>query len=256
LPAGWRLLAGVPSVGQRALIAALAHDGELPERFWDGWRLVRSHLVTTIGGGDRPVTVSVTSPSRQEGKSEAAACLAVTFAASGAKVVLVDANLRNPQIATLFGIEARRGVAEVLEGRVELEDALVSVAGMPGLRVLPAGVDAHEAVDLLDPAAIAELLDSARREGKVVIVDGPGLAGSAEAVAIAAAADMVVVSAQSAHTRVEKMKELAAILGRLSVPVLGVVLRERQRARGKRVTAPRLRSQPETEARRLRSEVA
>jgi Mrp family chromosome partitioning ATPase/capsular polysaccharide biosynthesis protein len=256
LPAGWRLLAAVPSVRRGALVEALARDGQLPERFWDAWRLVRSHVVTTIGGGDRPVIVSVTSPSRREGKSQAAACLAVTFAASGTNVLLVDANLRDPQIATLFGIAARPGVAEVLEGQVGLEDALVSVGGMPGLRVLPAGIDALQAVDLLEPAAVAELLDSARREGKVVIVDGPGLAGSAEAVAIAAAADVVVVCAQSAQTRVEKMKELAAILGRLKVPVLGVVLRERQRGRGKRVTAPRLRSQPATEARRLRSEVA
>jgi tyrosine-protein kinase len=255
LPAGLRMLAFVPTVNRRALVAALAHDGTLPERFWDAWRLVRSHLVTTMGDGIRPVTVSVTSPSRREGKSAAAACLAVTFAASGTEVVLVDANLRDPAIATLLDIRPGPGVAEVLQGRVHVEDALVQVDGIPGLRVLPAGNDAHEAVDLLEPAAISELLDVVRREGDVALVDGPALAGSAEAVALAAAADTVIVSAQSAQTRREKMTELATILGRLDVPVLGVVLRERQRARGKRVKAPRL-HKPASKAQTLRSEVA
>jgi Mrp family chromosome partitioning ATPase len=137
-----------------------------------------------------------------------------------------------------------------------VREALVPVKGMPRLRVLPAGANAREVVDVLEPTAIAELIAGTKREGDMVIIDGPALTGSAEAVSLAAAADTVIVSARSARTRLEKIKELATILGRLDVHVLGVVLRERQPARGPRVPTPRLRSDAEPKPARLRSEVA
>jgi tyrosine-protein kinase len=258
LPGGWTLLASVPSVRRSALQEALARGGELPERFWDAWRLVRSRLVTAVGSHERSTSVLVTSPSRQEGKTEAASCLAVTLAATGIDVVLVDANLRDPQLAKLFDLRDAPGLAEVLEGRVEVHQALMPVKGMPRLRVLPAGPNAREVVDLLEPAAIAELIAGSKREADMVIIDGPALTGSAEAVSLAAAADTVLVSARSAQTRLEKIRELATTLGRLDIQVLGVVLRDRQRARGPHVPTPRLRggSEPEAKAATLRSEVA
>jgi tyrosine-protein kinase len=256
LPGGWTLLAAVPSVRWAALQEAIARGGELPERFWDAWRLVRSCLVTAVGSFERSTSVLVTSTSSHEGKTEAAACLAVTLAASGTDVVLVDANLRDPALAQLFDVAAEPGVAEVLEGRVEVREALVPVKGMPRLRVLPAGADSRQVVDLLEPAAIAELVAGSKREGDMVIIDGPALTGSAEGVSLAAAVDTVIVSARSAQTRLEKIKELATTLGRLDVQVLGVVLRERQPARGPRVPTPHLRSGSEQKPARLRSEVA
>ena len=68
LPAGFTILASVPSVGRRAFLDALVPGGELPERFWDGWRLVRARLVAERANRDSAVSALVTSPSPGEGR--------------------------------------------------------------------------------------------------------------------------------------------------------------------------------------------
>jgi non-specific protein-tyrosine kinase len=254
LPVGMTLLVSAPFVRRRLLVNALAGDARLPEKFWDAWRLVRSRLVTERVGGERATSVLVTSPSRGEGKTEAAACLAVVLAASGVDVVLVEADLRNPRLAELFGVDAAAGMADVLEERLELRNALVAIDGLPGLRMLPAGRDSRDLVDLVEPTS--KLLEEIKREAEMVVVDGPALTESAEGVALTAVADTVIVSVRSGQTRVEKLGELAATLRNLQVPVLGVVLRERRKARGSRTATPRHRGEPKPEASPLRSEVA
>jgi succinoglycan biosynthesis transport protein ExoP len=256
LPPGFTILATVPSVGRRAFLDALVPGGELPERFWDGWRLVRARLVAERADRDSAVSVLVTSPSPGEGKTEAAACLAVTLAASGIAVALVDANLRSPEVAELFGVETEPGLADVLEGRLSLRDALAPVVGMPGLRVLPAGSNARERLDLLEPTAIAEILAQLKREAEVIVIDAPALTGSAEAVALTAAADAVIVNVSSGRTRVEKLTEVATTLDALGTPVLGLVLHERKAARGTLVPTPRFQGKVDTTPSSLRSEVA
>ena len=135
-------------------------------------------------------------------------------------------------------------------------DALSPVVGMPGLRVLPAGSNARERLDLLEPTAIGELLVHLKREADVIVIDAPALTGSAEAVALTAAVDTVIVNVCSGQTRVEKLKEMATTLEALGTPVLGVVLHERKAARGTSVPTPRFQGKAQTTPSRLRSEVA
>lgn len=256
LPAGFTILASVPSVGRRAFLEALVPGGELPERFWDGWRVVRARLVAERADRDSAVSVLVTSPSPGEGKTEAAACLAVTLAASGVAVALVDANLRSPEVAELFGVETDPGVVDVLEGRLPLRDALAPVVGMPGLRILPAGSNAREHLDLLEPTAAGDLLAQLKRDADVIVIDAPALTGSAEAVALAAAADTVIINVRSGQTRVEKLREVATTLEALGTPVLGLVFHERKAARGAPVSTPRFQGKVQSTPSSLRSEVA
>ena len=79
----------------------------------------------------------VASPTKGDGKTTVAVYLAVALAMDGQDVVLIDADLRHPQVGVRLGIEPKIGLSEVLTNQGELEDALVEVdVEMGGLRVL------------------------------------------------------------------------------------------------------------------------
>lgn len=257
LPGDLTALAQIPGVSRRALKEALSGEGALPETVWDGWRLVRSRLASSWAERESSTVVLVTSPVRGEGKTETSCSLAVTIAAAGIRVALVDANLRDPHVAELFGVEADRGLAAVLEGRVTARDALIRAPNAPGLKLLPAGASSQQTFDLLEQRRVEELFTELGREAAVIIVDSPALTESADAVALAAAADIVIGSVRADQSRLEKLQDFAAILSRIGSPVLGLVVHERRRARGRRVTTPTFRdAELEREPSRLRSEVA
>lgn len=257
LPGGLTALAQLPGVSRRELKAALSGEGTLPVTLWDGWRLVRSRLVTSWAERESATVVLVTSPARGEGKTQTSCSLAVTIAAAGIRVALVDANLRDPHVAELFGVESDLGLAAVLERRLAARDALIRAPNAPGLKLLAGGASSQQIFDLLEQPWIEELFTELRSEADVIIVDSAGLTETAEAVALAAAADIVIGSVRTGQTRVEQLQDFAAILARLDVPVLGLVVHERRRARGRRVTTPSFRDAAlEREPSRLRSEVA
>jgi succinoglycan biosynthesis transport protein ExoP len=257
LPDGLTSLAHVRALPPRTLKRALSGKGSLPEPVWDTWRLVRTRLATTWSDREPSTVVLVTSARRNEGKTVTACCLAVATAAAGVRVTLVDANLRDPELADLFGIESEVGLADVLQGGVRPRDGLIEASGFPGLKLLPAGTSSQQIVDLLERRRIEELFAELKREGEVVIVEAPALNGNAEAVALAASADLVIGSARSGQTRLADVQEFHAMLRTLGVPVLGMVVHERRRARGRLVPTPTFRDPTlELERSHLRSEVA
>ena len=87
---------------------------------------------------DPPRTIAFTSSNPGEGKSTVIGNLALTVAAAGQPVILIDADLRRPRQALQFGVDGRVGLSEVLNGDVALQDVLIPV-GEDGLLLLPAG---------------------------------------------------------------------------------------------------------------------
>ena len=87
-----------------------------------------------------PRIIVVTSSVPAEGKSTVTANLAVTMAAAGENVVVVDGDLRRPTLVDVFNLIPGVGVTDVLSGHAELGDVLQEWSAMPNLRVLdPAG---------------------------------------------------------------------------------------------------------------------
>ena len=118
----------------------------------------------------RPLRVlAITSVGRREGRTTTAANLALTAAQDGRPAILVEADLRRPALAKLLGLAPRFGVAEVLEGRAELGQA---VTRLGPLAVLAAG-EARDPGALLRGASAALLLDQLRAGWELVVLDAP-----------------------------------------------------------------------------------
>src|SRR5687768_4465465 len=113
-------------------------------------------------------TLVVTSPGAREGRSFAAANLAVTFSQLGQRTLLVDADFRAPRQQSIFNIPDRFGLSSVLSGRADLS-AAAPVTGITGLAVMPAGPLPPNPLELLSRGSFAALLGKAQAEYDTIL---------------------------------------------------------------------------------------
>lgn len=189
----------------------------------------------------------VTSAQRAEGKTTLAAALAATMARSGAAVVLVDGNLRQPAThlalcMTPIGI----GLSGLLQSEGALDDALQST-NVPGLWLLPVGAVTDYSTLLLE-RHLPEVLAQLRRSAEVIIIDGPTLLSDADAMVLANLVDGVALVADVRHTRMSKLAHARDLLTSLAHAPIGVVMNRLPARRGSRFFASTRPVTPEVES--------
>ena len=175
---------GLPEIGELPTLASTL-DGKLPllkrlspvdyvatkplSLFAEAFRNLRAALVASRSGMNVKV-IAVTSSLPGEGKTTVAMCLARTMALSGARVVLVDCDLRQRSINRLLAAEPAVGLLEVLGGTARLEQALVKDA-KTDLAATAARPSAFTPRDVFGSAAMDRLLDEFRARIDFVILD-------------------------------------------------------------------------------------
>lgn len=173
---------------------------------------------------DRPVKVLViTSSVPEEGKSTTAVNLAIAFAVSGRRVLLIEADLRRPRVAGYLGLEGAVGLSNVLAGQVEVDDVLQRW-GHSDLRILPSGLVPPNPSELLGSRNMASLLGRLRSEFDIIILDTPPLLPVTDAAVVAASADGVVLVARSGKTPQARVRTAVNSLRAVDAQVLGCVL--------------------------------
>jgi capsular exopolysaccharide synthesis family protein len=162
-------------------------------------RRLRTNL-QFIDVANRPKSIVVSSSIPAEGKTTIAINLAVSLADSGARVILVDADLRRPSVAEYMGIEGGVGLTTVLIGRAEVED-VVQPLGTTNLDLLPAGQVPPNPSELLGSVAMADLLERLSASYDMVLLDSPPLLPVTDAVVLSnlAGGALMVVGADRIH---------------------------------------------------------
>lgn len=148
----------------------IVHPGALAGRA-EAFRMLRTNL-QFLCTPDQPETLVVTSAMPGAGKTHVIANLAIALDESGARVTLIDADLRNPRIANVMGIEGSAGLSDVLIDRVELSEVL-QPWGLQNLQVLPAGQIPPNPSELLGSLAMRNLLSELEAVSDYVLVDTP-----------------------------------------------------------------------------------
>lgn len=176
-------------------------------------------------------SVLVTSSLPGEGKSTATVNLAHVLAMSGARVLLVDADLRSPSVHRILGLEGDAGLTTVLIGQAELEE-VTQYAGLDGLDVITAGAIPPNPSELLGSPAMEEMLEEAARHYDVVLVDAPPLLAVTDAAALSQSVGGVLVVAQSERVRRAEFERALAKLETVDANVVGLVLNRVRGASG------------------------
>lgn len=169
-----------------------------------------------------PRTISFTSPDPGEGKSTVVSSLGLALAAAGDRVMVIDADLRRPRQHTLFEVDGRVGLSEVLAGQIELEDALVEV-GDDGLMLLPAGRTPPNPSELLGSDRMRTLLEQVSRDF-LVMVDAPPVLPVTDSTLLATSVDGTVLVVRHAKTRREHVEVARDMLAKVNANLIGVVL--------------------------------
>lgn len=196
---------------------------ELTPGAHEGYRTLRTILAARARTG-QPRTVLVTGSGPGEGKSTTSMGLAAALAHGGARVILIEADLRKPTFAGSFNLVEFQGIERVLTGQVELAKAVVPVRldGAP-LRVLAAHPSGNGNVGVAF-SVVHKLLQDAKAIADFVVIDSAPLTEVIDALPFAQEADEVVIVVRLDETRLNKLDELDDLLGQNGVPRTGVVL--------------------------------
>jgi capsular exopolysaccharide synthesis family protein len=217
-------LALIPrGTGEGSVVAATERGLELTG-FDEAVRTIRNSILLT--DFDRRLrTILLTSAAPSEGKSTVAAHLAMTHAEQGHKTLLIDGDMRRPSAHKFFDLSNTNGLSRVLAHDAEWHDVILKPREELELYVLTAGPPTRRAADLIGPGLPA-LLDQAREEFDLVVLDAPPLPGFPEPLQMAVSSDGVLIVTRTGQTDRKAVSVVLNTLNELRANVIGVVLNE------------------------------
>ena len=173
-----------------------------------------------------PQVILVTSALPREGKTTAAANLAVTLAQLGDSTVLVDADLRKPGIGRLLNLGTGKyaGLSSYLAGVSSLDLVSVPHPAIPNLVAIPTGPLPPNPADLLSSHKLADAIVELRAKYKFVVIDSPPVMAATDAVILSVQADGVLLVVRSGETSKVAFTRTRDLLTSVKSRVLGVVL--------------------------------
>jgi polysaccharide biosynthesis transport protein len=173
----------------------------------------------------------ITSPHPRAGKSTVVANLGRALARSGRRGILVDGDLRQPTLHTIFSCGRSPGLVEILKGEAPI--SATTVAGdaarngsVPALNLIPAGDSLHSDWSLLASSRMEKLLQELRRQYDFVLIDSPPMLQLTDARILGRLADAVVLICRAGHTRPEQMLEAARLLAVDGSALFGTILND------------------------------
>lgn len=192
----------------------------------ESFRQLRANLQFASLDSDG-LTVMVTSSMPGEGKSVTSCNLALATAESEMTVVLVDLDLRRPQIAHYFGVEESVGLSTVLLGRASIDD-VIQPGGYPNLDVIAAGIVPPNPAVILASSALVALLDGLKKRYDVVVIDSAPVLAAADAPSLARNVDGVLVVVDTTVTRRQQLQHALGNLTAAGAQIFGIVLNKRK----------------------------
>lgn len=233
-PGEAELLLGVPELGviPNARSANRADGGRRADGnrllVADSFRMVLASLMSARGQEQTGVLV-ITSPAPAEGKTTTATNLAIALAGVGRKVLLVDGDIRNPQIHKVFASTNSRGLTNLLKDSVpspETMNALVRATDIPNLSLLTSGPPIGTATDVLLARCMPLVLAHYRERFDMVVIDTGPMLSIADARILGRISDGVVLVARAGRTTCSATQYAFRRLVEDRTRVLGVVLND------------------------------
>jgi len=169
-------------------------------------------------------TILVTSAGESEGKSITAANLAISLAREVTHtVLLVDADLRNPSLHRLFGVEPEGGLSDCLLNDIPLSDLLIN-PDINKLTILPGRHKLPESAEIVGSPKMMELIHEMknRYQDRYIIFDSPPLIGSADTLILSKFVDGVILVVEYGRTQKDQIEKAMELLKEINV--IGTIL--------------------------------
>ena len=188
----------------------------------EAFRSLRTNL--EFAGLDKPLRVLlVTSPGVAEGKTTVSVNLAAIISQAGKQVILLDADLRRPQIHRLPGLHNQAGLSELFRDHASGQKISQAFKELPGLKVITSGSPPPNPAELLGSERMTEILAGLKSVADVVIIDSPPSLVT-DAQLLASKVDGVVLVIQPGHTHAEAARLTMEMFAQVGARVVGVIL--------------------------------
>lgn len=189
----------------------------------DAYRTLRTNLI--FSNVDRELSsIGVTSPAEDDGKSIAAANLAVTLAQSGRRTVLIDADLRRPSQHTIWGLNNEQGLTTMLLEDTALEQPPMAETEVENLHVLCSGPLPPNPVDVLASAKMDQVLGRLLGSADVLVFDAPPVLVAADTLVLGQKLDGVLLTVKANKSRRDHTNKAQLQLERVKINLFGAVL--------------------------------
>ncbi len=192
-------------------------------QFTEAFRSLRTALLLSPTGRE-PKYILFTSATPSEGKTTATSNLAVILSQRGTRTLLIDADLRRPNVHHRFGLNGKLGLSTILSGQSTLEESVQKVAEVPGLDILASGPVPPFPTEMLSSPIMTELLRHAGTLYSHIVIDSPPILSVTDGVILAREADAVVLVVRHGKSSKHIVRRARDLLYRSSAPLAGIVL--------------------------------
>jgi polysaccharide biosynthesis transport protein len=192
-------------------------------RLAEAYRALRTTILLSRAGAP-PQVILISSAKPSEGKTSISTLEAIVFALNGARVLLIDSDLRRPSVHLRFRIANKIGLTSVLTGKSSLQEAITSIPAVPSLHVLPAGPVAPMPAELLGSLQMQRLVEGLRASYDFILIDTPPVLTVTDAAVLVSISDGVVLVLRYAQASRNVVARASEILLRSGAHLLGVVL--------------------------------
>lgn len=203
---------------ENTVLACQNSQSEMAESFRD--------LCTSINfsSSTKPVkTLVFTSCRPREGKSFICHNIAASIAVEGAKTLLVDANLKQPEVHRIFKLDNASGLSSYLASKLDF-DAILKVTHLDNLRIVTAGPSSPNPGTLLGSPRMKEFLETAQKRFERIIIDCPSLIGIGDGLVIGRLLGHLILVMASGKTPIDLIRQTQSEINKAGIQITGVVL--------------------------------
>lgn len=211
----------IKNVRQGRLIAYQDSKSPITERY----RSIRTNLeYAQIDKKFQRIVITSANPS--EGKSTTISNLAVTYAQQGKRTILIDADLRKPNLHKIFGVQNTNGLTDVLMKKLDTRDAAREIRGIDGLFLMSAGFTPVHPAELLASHAMHQLINDLSKDYDIILIDTPPVLVATDAQIVSSICEAVLLVIKSGTTERKDLLDAKRKLEHVNANLVGAVLNQ------------------------------
>jgi non-specific protein-tyrosine kinase len=194
----------------------------------EAYRSLRTNLM--FSSVERPLqTLLVTSAAREDQKSLTLANLAVTYAQSGNRTILVDADLRQPKQQAIWNLAGGAGLSSMMVDDRAVSDPPLQATAVENLQIISAGELPPNPADLLSGQRMSEIIAALKQRADYILFDSPPVLAATDAALLGIKLDGALLAIRAGETRRDHTAQARQALERVHVRIVGAVLTDAPR---------------------------
>ena len=188
----------------------------------EAYRSIRTSILLSFSEKP-PKKIAITSPNPSEGKTTTVINTAIALSQTGARVLIIDADLRKPRLHKIFNRENGQGLSNFLSGHGDLE-SVVKTSEVPNLFYIPSGPIPPNPSELLGSTLFKKMVESLEARFDHIVFDSPPVLGFADSIILSTSVDGVILTALGGKTPRETLQRAKEVLQQVNSKIIGVVI--------------------------------